>query len=167
MKSLKIYQIISYLLLPFGAFMGMMALLFLMASLGNPAMLLIVFMLGSIAIYVFTSFHFFQNGLVRKQALKVSLKDWIKVNGYVALFFSIMTIVQGGYVVFHPEIIAENYKAMEEMGMAQPPGIMDKNLMIKAITWFLYLFIFFCLLLFIHVPRTFRLIRQQQDIFSR
>ena len=167
MRSLTVYKVISYLLLPFGAFMGMMALISLLASLGNPAMLLVVFILGSVSIYVFTSFHFFQNGLIRRQALKLSLKDWIKVNGYVALFFSIMMIVQGYYVVFHPGLLEENFKTMEEMPFTQGTEKLDKNLVLKAATWFLYIFLFFCTLMFIHIVQSFRLIRQHPQVFSR
>jgi hypothetical protein len=167
MRSLTFYKIISYILLPFGAFMGMMALLLLLASLGNAAMLMLVFILGSVAIYVFTSFSFFQNGIVRNQALKHSLKDWIKVNGYVALFFSILMIVQGVYVLFHPSLLEENFKAMEDMALTQGAETLDKNLVLKAATGFLYFFIFFCSLLFIHIGQTFRLIKRYLQIFSR
>jgi len=85
MRSLKIFRILSYLMLPIAGLFGLMGLLMLIPALVNPSMWLMLFMFASIVIYTFSSFKFLSSGIERNARCKPTLKDWIKVNAYVSL----------------------------------------------------------------------------------
>src|SRR5829696_2555663 len=95
MNRLSIYKIVTYLLLPIGSLLGLFTLIALLFALGNMAMLLSLFITGATVIYIFSSFVFLRKGIERSVVSKKFLKDLIKVNAYVALFFAIMGFMQG------------------------------------------------------------------------
>jgi len=164
MKSLKIYQVISYILLPFGAFMGMCALFTLLLTLGNVILLFPVFLMGGTAVYIFASFNFLQNGLLRNQSLKHSFKDWIKVNGIVTLVFTALGITQAIILIAMPELLRESFDSMSKMmpvSQQISPASMAK---IQSGTNYALLILF--ILLTFHLISTFRLIKKYQHIFN-
>ena len=98
-----LYRIFSYILLVIAVFLGVLALLFLIASLGNAALLLSAFVITGVVLYSISSFLFLVNGIDGKQNLKARLKDLINVNGFVSIFF-VLNIV----AVLLPFIIVQS-----------------------------------------------------------
>ena len=84
--NLKLYKILTYILLPIGYLFGLIDVLFFMSALANPATLIFVFVIACLVIYTLTSYKFYKQGILNEQILKAKLKDWIKVNAYVSLF---------------------------------------------------------------------------------
>ncbi len=48
---------------------------------------------------------FLMNGIVQTKPCKHSLKDWIKVNAYVSIFFVVMCYIQTGMILTQPSVI--------------------------------------------------------------
>jgi hypothetical protein len=165
MKQLTVYRILSYILLPVAALLAFLTLLALIVSLGNVAMLFSAFITGATVIYIFSSFSFLQNGIDRQAACKPKLKDWIKVNGYVALFFAVMGLIQGIVVLSNPgatKMIMDNFMTMQATELKAPEMALMLKIM-KAVLWFMV--VFSAILLF-HISTTFKLLRQYKHVFG-
>lgn len=159
-----IYRLVSYLLLPVGAIFGLATIFALLVALGNMAMLLSVFLTAATALYIFSSFAFLQKGIDKQQLCKVSLKDFIKVNAYVALFFAMLGLMQGVLVLLNPEatkLLIDNMVSMQ----ANTTQTADKASLFKIVNVVLYFMIVISVLLLFHITATFRFLRQYKDLF--
>lgn len=85
-KNLKLYVVLSYLLIPISLFFAFIDIALLVTALANPGTLIMVFIIACLVIYTFVSFKFLKLGIQREQAQSHKLRDWIKLNAYVSLF---------------------------------------------------------------------------------
>jgi len=152
------------MLLPVGVVLGLVTVAALFFALSNIAMLFSVFLTGATVIYIFSSFVFLQKGIDKKIVSKHFLKDLIKVNAYVALFFSILGLMQGVLVLVNPETIK---LFTDSMSALQPgnPQLADKPALYQMVKGVLYFMVVLCGLLLFHITATFRYIRQYKDLF--
>ena len=161
---LKIYRVVSFLLLPFAALFGLIALFGLLVALANPPMLLPVFMLAGVVIYIICAFIFLQKAIENRQHCNPKLKDWVKVNAYVAIVFSLLSLTQGFLVFSKPDLLKE---ALEQGVKMQPAGspvtlaVMTK--LMRGIT--IVMMVFSAMLLF-HTNASFKLLRQYKAAFE-
>jgi len=102
-----IYRILSYILLIVAAFIGIGVLAGFFIALANPALLLNIFIAAAVVMYSISSFLFLINGIDGKKQLKTGMKDFIRVNGFVALFFCIMNLFQSITVIMNPAVLNE------------------------------------------------------------
>ena len=89
---LIVYRLITFTILPIAAILGFGCLVMLFSAFTNPAVLLYAFIIGSLVLYTYASFIFFSQGVMNGKKFKASLKDWVKVNAYVTLLYSAITI---------------------------------------------------------------------------
>lgn len=164
MKNLLFYRIASYLLLPIAALMAFATLMLLLMALGNFAMLFSVFVAGSTVIYIFASFAFLQK-IDRKIPCKPSLKDWIKVNGFVALFFVAQLLVSVIFSITNPALTNQ---AIESMMATQGKNLqgVDTAMMQKVMKGMFYFMGAFGLVLLFHIFVSFRLLKQYAVLFG-
>ena len=85
-QNLKLYTVLTYILIPIALFFGFLDVLILFSSLANPSALIMVFIIACLVIYTFSSYKFLKMGLEREIVQTLKLKDWIKVNAYVSFF---------------------------------------------------------------------------------
>ena len=161
-----LYKILTYLLLPFAAIFSLLTVVTFFIAIANPPMFLGVFMLAAVTLYVFCSVRFMRQGMVMQRALKPKLKDWIKVNAYVALPFAIMNFMQSVTIIGKPLLLQEVIKQMTEMQQnagftTQPAGTYDTMLM-----GLLYVMLIFSLALIVHILWTFNLLKKYKDLFE-
>ena len=159
-----VYRVISYALLPVGVILGLVTLFALFYALGTLTMLFSVFLTGATVIYIFSSFVFLQKGIDKQQGFKASLKDIIKVNAYVAVFFALLGLLQGILILLNPEatkLLLDNMKAMQP----NTPQAADTVTLLKALKVVLYFMIALSVLLLFHITATFRYLRQYKDLF--
>lgn len=124
MRSLKIFRILSYIMLPIGGLFGLIALLTLIPALVNPSMWLMLFLFASVVIYTFTSFTFLTKGIERNARCKPSLKDWIKVNAYVSLVMGGMFFINAiGILSLGPVALSDFVTQMIEAQPNLPKGM--------------------------------------------
>lgn len=164
MKSLIFYRISSYILIVIGALLGLMALIVLLVALSNPVLLFPLFIIASVVIYTFTSFLFLINGIDGQRYLKPKLKDWIKVNAYVAIVFVFMNIFQSISFITNPSLLNEAMKQVTEMQKTASPLTADMVLkIVKAVMWFTLIY---AIILGSHISSTFRLLKQFDHLFG-
>jgi hypothetical protein len=109
MKQLTIFRVLTFILLPIAAVFGFMDLLFLLSALANPALFLIVFILGAFVIYTFVSLQFLTRGIDSGRQCKPGLRDWIRVNAFVSLFMGVMFLFNALSIFFTNEITLRQY----------------------------------------------------------
>jgi hypothetical protein len=164
MKSiLTIYRIFSYFLLITGALIGIGVLAGFFIALANPALLLNIFIAAAVVMYSICSFLFLVNGIDGKKQLKAGMKDFIRVNAFVAVFFCVMNVFQSITVIMNPSVLNEALNQLPQMttGQQLPKEMILKVL--KATMWFL---LFYAVILFVHIQITFRMLKQYAHLFG-
>lgn len=162
----SLYKILTYILLPFAAIFSLLTVVTFFIAIANPAMFLGVFMLAAVTIYVFCCLKFMRQGVSLQRPLTSKLKDWIKVNAYVASPFAIMNLLQSVTIIGKPSMLQEIIKQMTEMQQkagfpTQPAGSYDAMLM-----GLLYVMLLFSVVLIVHIILTFTLLRKYNDLFE-
>ncbi|MFL9485710.1 hypothetical protein ACI6Q2_23205 [Chitinophagaceae bacterium LWZ2-11] len=166
MKALPIYRFLTYVLLPIGALLSIVALFALLLALSNITVLLSVFILGSVVIYIFSSFHFLNKGITQLKPCKHSLKDWIKVNGYVSILFAGMCIFNFITIQAHPEAMNDAMtQAMSMQGPNYPQG--NQAMMLKAMHAMFYAILVLSIVLIVHITMTFRFLKTYAQLFQQ
>lgn len=124
MPALKIFRILSYIMIPIACLFGLMGFLILIPALMNPSMWLMLFLFASIVIYTFSSFKFLSSGIERNARCKPSLKDWIKVNAYVSLVMGGMFFINAiGILSLGPVALNDFVTQMIDSQPNLPKGI--------------------------------------------
>ena len=101
--ELTIFKVLTYLLLPIGFFFGMIALMMLVIAIANIQLLLPLFLMACFTIYIFTSFRFTQR-IDAGQPVSGKLRDWMRVNGLVTIFMSVLFLMNAAAILFLPEL---------------------------------------------------------------
>ena len=164
MFGLTIYKILSFILLPIGALLGLVGLFGIISGLGNPYLLLSSAITICTCIYIFASFLFVYNSLINNKQSNSSLKDWIKVNAYVALFISSSCIIDFVTLKSKPSLINDFTKQMNTMTKSLPPEAM--TMMPQIINSVLYFLLVFGLILFVHITFSLSLIKTKAHLFE-
>ncbi|CAN5464693.1 hypothetical protein BH10BAC3_BH10BAC3_36090 [soil metagenome] len=154
------------MLLPVGVILGLVTVAALFFALSNIAMLFSVFLTGATVIYIFSSFVFLQKGIDKQITSKRFLKELIKVNAFVSLFFSILGLMQGIMILLNPaatQILIDNMKAMQP----DTPQPVDAAKLMQVMKVVLYFMIVLSSLLLFHIGSTFRYLKQYPDLFTK
>lgn len=164
MKSLSLYRIFSYFLLVIAVILAIAALFALLIALSNPALLLSVFVIVAVVIYSVASFLFLLNGIDGKRQQQTRLRDWIKVNAYVAIVFVVMNLVQSIAVLQDPTVFTDAVKQVSTMQQTKSPlsTTLMMNIM-KAVVWFL---LFYAVILGAHIVMSFRYLKEYVHLFG-
>ncbi len=165
MIALKIYKILSYILLPFAALFSLFALLALLVALANPIMFLPLFLLICVVLYVFSSFQFYQKAIVHTKSCKPFLRDFINVNAIVSIFFAASAIIQFIQIKTNPSIIQKTFQqAIEIQQPKAPADVLPMMEMVMNTT--LYIMLFFAIVLLTHIVFTFRFMKLFKHTFN-
>ncbi|MEN9512658.1 MAG: hypothetical protein RJB16_418 [Bacteroidota bacterium] len=103
--SLKLYRILSFILIPLALLFAFIDIAFLMTAFANPSVLIFVFAIACLVMYVFSSFAFLKRGIEKEQHQPAKLKDWIKVNAYVSLFLCSLFFLNGTSVLMSSDMV--------------------------------------------------------------
>ena len=160
----NLYKVLSFVLLPIGALFGMVGLFSLLSSLGNPYGLLSSFLIICTSIYIFTSFIFVYKGIISKKLCSPSLKDWIKVNGYVSLFVSSSCIIDFIALKLKPSLLQDFTNQALTMKKGLPPEAIA--MMPQIINSVFCILLGFGIILFVHITMSLAFIKTKSNIFS-
>ena len=160
----NLYKILSFILLPIGAFFGALGLFSLLSSLGNPYGLLSSFLIICTSIYIFTSFIFVYKAIISKKLSNPSLKDWIKVNGYVALFVSLSCIIDFITIKLKPSLLQDLTNQAFTMKKGLPPETV--TMMPQIISSVLYALLGFGIILFVHITISLSFLKTKSHLFG-
>lgn len=166
MNRLTIYKAFTFILIPFAAIFGLLAVLMLLVALSNPVLLLPVFMMVGFAIYTGCSSIFLFKGITNNQLLKPSLKDWIKVNGYVSSAMGIMTLLNTITLMNTGKAELKKYaEQMLAMQTSKPDGF-NADAFIKLMSAMSWGLLAFAVILIFHLLYTFSFLKKYQHLFS-
>ena len=166
MQQNTLYKILTYILLPFAILFGIFALIMFFVGIANPVILLPVFIMAGFTIYTITCLIFSIKGISRQQQCKPSLKDWIKVNGYVASAMGAMSLINSFSLIAYPKI--QLVKIAGQLLAAQatkPPGI-SVEVIASAMVVLSYIMLVFAIVLLIQLSITFRLLKKYDYLFG-
>ena len=166
MKTLTIFRIFSYLLIPIAVLFGMMDFFFLISALANPALLLMVFMLACFVIYVFSSLQFLTKGIDGGKNFKPGMKDWLKVNGYVSLFMGALFLMNAIGIFFSSEISLRQMIAPVLESQPNVSPLLSIELFSHLVKIVAYCMFFISLVLLTHIYLNFRYLKQYQALFE-
>ncbi len=166
MKTLTIYRILTYVLLPIAVLFGMIDFLMLFSALANPALLFIVFIMAGFVIYTFASLRFLTNGIDSNKPCKTSLRDWIKVNGYVSVFLGVSFLMNALSVFFSSETSLRKLLSNFLESQSNVPPMLTPDLFIYMMKIAAYFLFFVSVVLLAHIPLTFRLLKQYGYLFD-
>jgi hypothetical protein len=159
---LTFYRILSYLLLPVALILGLATLAGLLMALGNLSVLLSVFACGASTIYIIVSFMFLQRVIEAKRVVRHSLRDWVRANGFVAMGFGALLIVQSYMFLTNPAFMKQVMEQVATMQQsAVPPAAVMQSM--KAVLWIMQAI---GILLLVHISLSFRLLRKYASYFD-
>ena len=166
MKNLKIYKVLSYILLPFGGLLGMVALFGVLASLGNPLMMIMFLIVVCVALYIFSSFRFLNRVIIQQIKSRPSLKDFVRVNTFISIFFAVYTLYSAMVALNNPDLMKTAiHQMMATQQFAMPPGFNEASLLhIFKISYII--FGVFCALLMVHTSATLFFLKQYKAAFE-
>ncbi len=166
MQQNTIYRILTFILLPFAALLGFFALLMFFIGLANPVILLPVCIMACFTIYAVCCTIFLVKGIGKQQLCKPSLKDWIKVNGFVTSVMAVMSFINSISILFYPK--AQLMKLAGELLAAQP--VKPEGITVEAIASIMnglsYVMLVFSVVLLIQLSLSFRLLKKYQHLFG-
>ena len=166
MSSVKIFRILTYILLPIGFLFGLMCFLVLIPAIVNPAMWLMLFLFASIVIYTFSSFKFLTAGIDRNARCKPSLKDWIKVNAYVSMATGAMFLINAiGILTLGPVAMNDFVSQMIESQPNLQDGIKPEFFigLLKTVAGFILIT---GMIIIAHVLLGFRMLKMFGHLFT-
>ena len=160
----NLYKVISFILLPFGALLGFVSFFALFMALGNFAILLPLAITICTTIYIFSSFIFVIKGIINQKQCKSSLKDWMKVNAYVTMFFATSCVTNFIMLKTNPQLKAEFSKqalAMQKNVPADAAAMMP-----QIINGILVAMLFLGVSLLLHISLSFAFIKTKSNLFE-
>jgi hypothetical protein len=166
MQQITIYKILTFILLPFAALFGFFSLIMFFIGLANPLILLPVCIMACFTIYAVCCTIFVVKGIGRQRPLKSSLKDWIKVNGYVTNVMAVITLINCFSVVFYSK--EQLVKLINDLLAAQPvmPQGITVETMVSSMVVMSYVLLVFSVVLLIQLVLSFRLLNKYQYLFE-
>ncbi|MBI2730033.1 MAG: hypothetical protein HYX40_04665 [Sphingobacteriales bacterium] len=166
MNQLTLYKVLTFILLPFAVIFGILAFFMLFVALANPALLFPVFMMVGFTIYTICSTIFLFRGIINNQPCKSSLKDWIKVNGYVSSAMGVMTLLNTITLMNTSKAELRKYvDQMLAMQTSKPAGF-DADAFIKMMSTMSWGLLGFAVILIIHLVYTFSFLKKYQHLFG-
>lgn len=149
-----LYKILSIIINTVAMLLAVSLVFSLPMLLSSPLMMLSGFMMISIILYAWYSNQFLRKVLQQQQVVKKGLKDWVKVNGIVALIFSLIAIVDVIILIGHPQVYLD---AIKGFGVDVP---------LKTVLSFLYVMLAFSVILLVHVIWTFFMLKRYASFFQ-
>jgi len=154
--ELTIFKVLTYLLLPIGFFFGLVALMMLVIAISNVQLLLPLFLMACFTIYIFTSFRFTQR-IDAGQPVSGKLRDWMRVNGFVTIFMSVLFLMNAAAILFLPEqkLVEMIQPTIDTMGTLA--GGITAEQMVGRLKYFSVFLLVVSVTLLIHLVINFRL----------
>jgi membrane protease YdiL (CAAX protease family) len=149
-----LYRVFGMILNLAALYLAINMVLSLPVLLSSPLTLLGAFAISSIILYAWFSTKFHRQVLQQQQAVKRSLRDWIRVNGIVSLIYSLFIILGMVMFILNPQIFADQMKQVSPNTPVNVPKALLAILLVYGIV------------LFIHVIWTFALIKKNIEYFK-
>ena len=159
------YSFLTFVLLPVAAILGIGCIMAIPSAIGSPLALLDLFILVSFVLYTFSAYSFFTRGIQNSKPFKASFKDFIKVNGYVAVISSTLTVL---FAILFYTVPAFKTFVADWLVKTQPTSAgMDKERVTAVIGKSLVGSAGYSVLIIIHFIITVQLLKQYSNLFVK
>ena len=164
--QLKLYTVLSYILIPIALFFAFLDIALLLSSLANASVLIMVFIIACLVIYTFASFKFLKAGIEKEVAQSLKLKDWIKVNAYVSFFLCSLFFINSISVLISSNVVLLKFiDEFLEQQNNMPKEI--TNILILSLLKGVSIFLLFTGIVgLMHIRTSLRLIKQYAYLFE-
>lgn len=164
--QLKLYTVLSYILIPIALFFAFLDIALLLSSLANASVLIMVFIIACLVIYTFASFKFLKAGIEKEIAQTAKLKDWIKVNAYVSFFLCSLFFINAISVLISSDIVL--LKFIDEFLESQPsiPKELTSALMLSLLKGVSVFLLITGIVGLMHIRTSLRLLKQYAYLFE-
>jgi len=164
--QLKLYTVLSYILIPIALFFAFLDMALLLSSLANASVLIMVFIIACLVIYTFASFKFLKAGIEKEIAQTAKLKDWIKVNAYVSFFLCSLFFINAISVLISSDLVL--LKFIDEFLESQPgiPKELTSALMLSLIKGVSVFLLVTGIVGLMHIRTSLRLLKQYAYLFE-
>jgi len=159
---LIVYTILSFFINIIGFFMAIALIVIIPIFITIPVLWLPMFLIIAVVLYTWFSNKFRQKVLVRREVVNHGLRDWIRVNGFVAIVFSLLNIPSIINLIRNP---ASYFEATKEFAKQLGQGA-GQNLKIENIQVLTSVMLLYFIALFVHVFWTFTLIKKNIENFQ-
>lgn len=165
MKQLTIFRILGFLLLPFAILLGGAGLLMLLAALARPQVLLYVFITAGFVFYLFSCLRFVAKHIEPERPAKTSMRDWIRVNSFVAGALALNSIYS--FINSMRITQAEVKEGFDLLKEAQPNfSAISFDLYTSVMQFAAYLSLAFGSILLIHILMSVKVLKKYGYLFS-
>ena len=166
LNSMKLYKVLTYILLPIAYFFAFIDMLFLLSALANPGALIIVFGIACLVIYTLMSYKFYKQGVLREQPMSVKTKDWIKVNAIVTIILCSLFCLDGISVLGSSN--ATLLKYIEDFILQKPgiPAEATANMLLSLLKTVSAVLLVTGIVGLLHIRTTLRLVKQYDYLFE-
>jgi len=164
--QLKLYTVLSYILIPIALFFAFLDMALLLSSLANASVLIMVFIIACLVIYTFASFKFLKAGIEKEVAQSLKLKDWIKVNAYVSFFLCSLFFINSISVLISSNVVLLKFiDEFLEQQNNMPKEITNTLILslLKGVSIFL---LFTGIVGLMHIRTSLRLVKQYAYLFE-
>jgi hypothetical protein len=165
-QHLKLYTVLSYCLIPIALFFAFLDILMAVSSLGNPSVLLMVFVLACLVIYTFASFRFLKRGIEREQTQTKKLKDWIKVNAFVSLFLCSLFFINSISILVASDQVLMGYINDFINQQAGLPAEISQKMILSILRGVSVFLLITSIIGLIHIRTTLRLVKEYEYLFE-
>lgn len=159
---MTIYKILSFFINIIGFLIAVSLVIIIPLFITVPVLWLPMFLIIAVVLYTWFSNKFRQKVLTRKETVKNNLRDWIRVNGFVAIVFSLLNIPSIINLIHNPASYAEATKEFaKQFGQGTKQNFNIANIQVLTSIMLVYF-----IALFIHVSWTFALLRKNKEYFQ-
>lgn len=159
---LIIYRILSFFINLVGFFVAVSLVIIIPVFIMVPVLWLPMFLIITVVLYTWFSNRFSRKVLLRKEIVNHSLRDWIRVNGFVAIVFSLLNIPSIINLIRNPAGYFEATKEFsKQFGQGSAQNFKIENIQVLTTVMLIYF-----IALFAHVFWTFALIKKNEDYFQ-
>lgn len=159
---LIIYTILSFFINLIGFFIAVALVIIVPVFITVPVLWLPMFLIIAVVLYTWFSNRFRQKVLMRKEMVNHGLRDWIRVNGFVAIIFTMLNIPAIINLIRNPANYMEATKELtKQLGQGSGQNLKTENVYILTSVMLVYF-----IALFVHVFWTFTLMKKNEEYFQ-
>lgn len=166
MTELKVYKGLSYLLLLPNAFVAIITLFGILASILNPMMFFGMILFVGVVLYAIFSFIFLQKGIINNKKCSLRLKKNVRTTSLLAGIFTVMCLMNCFTLVFHSTSIDTMVNVFFAESKTNLPPNFTRELLTKAIWASVYFLGIYAALLLLHILMTYKFIKMYVDMFE-
>jgi hypothetical protein len=149
-----IYRILSIIINTVALLLTISLVFSIPMLVSSPITLLSAFLMVAVVLYSWFSSKFYRQVLLQQKVVSHKLRDWVRVNGFVCIVFSVITFLNVLFLIKTPGLFTQT---IQNYGVEVP---------ISKANSFLYIMLVYAIVLFVHVIWTFGLLKKNKDYFQ-